>query len=521
MPNTKCLTIDRGKLTIEDVVAIAAGDVSVALSDDPHFLSWIQAGRDALENLKARQHAVYGVTTGVGDSCTTEVPKEQSDDFALNLLRFHGCGMGVYLDEPTCRAVLAVRLASLKTGYSAVRVDLLAFLTHLLKAGIIPRIPAEGSVGASGDLTPLSYIAAAVVGERDVYYKGNVRPVAEVYKELKIQPLGLRAKEALAIMNGTSVMTAIACLAYQRAVGLMNLGAAVTALVVEVLQANKGHFDRRIFEQKPHPGQMHVAALIAKFIQYDDAYRLTDGQRVQATYAVRCAPHVLGVLADSLDWIRQFIETEINSANDNPLIDPEQGDVLHGGNFYGGHIAFAMDSMKNAIANIADLFDRQLALLVNERKNNGLPPNLSGADAGSLPINHGFKAVHIATSAFAAEALKNTMPASVFSRSTESHNQDKVSLGTHSARDCIRILELTEQNLAALLLACIQGIDLRLQRGELSMAALHPALQNLYRHIRSYSPFLGEDRPLEHELRYTLKAIQNGDLERVSLGSEI
>ncbi|MBN2718671.1 MAG: aromatic amino acid lyase [Deltaproteobacteria bacterium] len=508
------LIIDERKLTIEDVLSVARGTALVELSDNAAFVSVIQAGRQALEKLKARHQVIYGVTTGVGDSCTTPVPGTQSDDFALNLLRFHGCGMGEYLDEATCRAVLIVRLTSLKTGFSAVRIELLEFLTMLLARGITPRIPAEGSVGASGDLTPLSYVASVVVGERDVYCDNSVRKTSDVFAELGIAPLRLKAKEALAIMNGTAVMTAIACMAYQRAKQIVSMGTMATALLVEVLQVNKGHFDSRIFEQKPFPEQGRVAAQIATFINYDETYRLADGQRVQATYAVRCAPHILGVLADALPWMRQFIETEINSVNDNPLIDPNEGDVLHGGNFYGGHIAFAMDSMKNAVANIADLLDRQMALLVNERKNNGLPANLCGADAYHRAIHHGFKAVHIATSAFAAEALKNTMPASVFSRSTESHNQDKVSLGTISARDCIRVIELTEQNLAALLLAGVQALDLRLQTGELALPMLHPTLQQLYRRIRAQSAFVKEDRALEQDLRQLVDAVRSGELEK-------
>ena len=514
MTRLKTLLIDHQDLTIEDIISIAERKVAVTLSDETEFRSKIRKGREALEKLKSAQHVVYGVTTGVGDSCTTPVPREQSDEFALNLMRFHGCGMGEYLDEKTCRAVLAVRIVSLKSGFSAVRLELLEFLVQLLTHGITPRIPSEGSVGASGDLTPLSYIAAVVAGERDVYFRGEIRDAADVFAELGIEPLHLKAKEALAIMNGTSVMTAIACLAYQRASRLLALGTTATAMLVEALQVNKGHFDHRIFEQKPFPGQMQVASQIREQIQYDENYLLNDGQRVQATYAVRCAPHILGVLADSMSWMRQFIEIELNSVNDNPLIDPEKGDVLHGGNFYGGHIAFAMDSLKNAVANIADLFDRQMALLVNERKNNGLPANLSGADDHHRVIHHGFKAVHIATSAFAAEALKNAMPASVFSRSTESHNQDKVSLGTISARDALRILTLTEQNLAALLLACAQGIDLRQKLTGASNAELHPALQQLHTNIRSTSTFLKNDRALEKDLRQLLEAIQSGALQK-------
>jgi histidine ammonia-lyase len=213
-----------------------------------------------------------------------------------------------------------------------------------------------------------------------------------------------------------------------------------------------------------------------------------------------------------LEWTCKWIETEINSACDNPLLDIDSGEILHGGNFYGGHIAFAMDSLKNAVANIADLVDRQVALLLNDKRNRNLPLNLSGADEDTLPANHGFKAVQISCSAWAAEALKNTMPASVFSRSTESHNQDKVSMGTIAARDAIRTLELTEQVVAGALLASMQALDLRIKSGIISRKDFSEAIKNQYESIRSFSPMVTEDRPLEDDLRTLLIEIRNQSL---------
>ena len=225
--------------------------------------------------------------------------------------------------------------------------------------------------------------------------------------------------------------------------------------------------------------------------------------RLQDRYSLRCAPHIIGVLEDSLPWLRQFIENELNSANDNPIIDAEDEHVLHGGHFYGGHIAFAMDSLKTAVANLADLMDRQMAQLMDTKFNHGLPANLSGATTEQSMINHGFKALQIAVSAWTAEALKLTMPASAFSRSTECHNQDKVSMGTIAARDCIRILELSEQVAAATLLAVVQGVELRDNK-----EALSPALKTTIDQLRQYSPFLSNDRALEGELRLCLELIR-------------
>jgi histidine ammonia-lyase len=230
--------------------------------------------------------------------------------------------------------------------------------------------------------------------------------------------------------------------------------------------------------------------------------------RLQDRYSLRCAPHVIGVVADSLPWWRQLIENELNSANDNPLIDGEGEHVMHGGHFYGGHIAMAMDSMKTAIANLADLLDRQLAQLVDTKFNGGLPSNLSGAPAGRQMINHGFKAVQIGVSAWTAEALKQTMPASVFSRSTECHNQDKVSMGTIAARDALRVLTLTEQVGAACLLAAVQGVELRLAQPTPFTRPLSPALAHMVQQVRAeFAPLL-EDRALEQELRALIARIR-------------
>src|SRR5690606_26318061 len=222
-------------------------------------------------------------------------------------------------------------------------------------------------------------------------------------------------------------------------------------------------------------------------------------------YSLRCAPHVIGVLEDALPWLRANIENELNSANDNPIIDAAQEMVLHGGHFYGGHIAFAMDCMKNAVANLADLLDRQMALLVDARYSHGLPANLSAAGGERAALNHGLKALQISVSAWTAEALKLTMPASVFSRSTECHNQDKVSMGTIAARDCLRVIELVEQVAAALLVTARQGIALRRARED--GARLSAAAEAMVADLGARIPLVVEDRALDGELRLLLEAI--------------
>ncbi|WPB57077.1 aromatic amino acid ammonia-lyase [Xylophilus sp. GOD-11R] len=499
------VVFDGGLLTIEDIAALAGGTRRAELSTEPAFRARIARGADFLERLLQEDGVVYGVTTGYGDSCTVAIPRELVAELPHHLYTYHGCGAGRMFTPDETRAILATRLASLARGMSGVSVDLLVQLETLLRHDVLPMIPAEGSVGASGDLTPLSYVAAVLCGERDVWFEGRRQPAAEVLARLGVAPLRLRPKEGLAIMNGTAVMTALACLAWRRAEYLSRLASRLTACNVLASAGNAHHFDETLFAVKPHAGQQRAAARIRADLDSDRPAR--NEQRLQDRYSLRCAPHVIGVLEDALPFFRQLAENELNSANDNPIIDAEAGRVLHGGHFYGGHIAFAMDGLKTAVANIADLLDRQLALLVDTRYNHGLPANLSGATGPRAAINHGLKALQISVSAWTAEALKLTMPASVFSRSTECHNQDKVSMGTIAARDCLRVLELTEQVAAAMLIAARQGLALRARidpqlRPGAALAGFQAALEQVVALVE-------EDRALDGDLQLLIGLVRD------------
>jgi histidine ammonia-lyase len=503
--NTEPVRFDGSPLTIEDVVVIARQERPAQLSREPAFLARIARGADFLDRLLAEDGVIYGVTTGYGDSCTVAVPPALVSELPRHLYTYHGCGAGRFLTPEETRAVLATRLASLARGMSGVSVALLEQIERLLMHDVLPLIPAEGSVGASGDLTPLSYVAAVLCGERGVLYRGETRAAAEVLTELGIAPLKLRPKEGLAVMNGTAVMTALACLAWRRADYVSRLATRLTACSVLASGGNAHHFDEALFAVKPHAGQQRVATRLRLDLASDRPSR--NEQRLQDRYSLRCAPHVIGVLEDALPFLRTVIENELNSANDNPIIDPEGERVLHGGHFYGGHIAFAMDSLKNLVANVADLLDRQLALLVDPRYSHGLPSNLSGATGERAAISHGLKALQISVSAWTAEALKLTMPASVFSRSTECHNQDKVSMGTIAARDALRVLELVEQVMAAMLIAARQGLALRCRtNGESTLSHALAAMQS---DLEDRIALLIEDRALDDDLQSLLAAIRS------------
>jgi histidine ammonia-lyase len=493
-------------LTLEQVCDIAQGRARARLNADPEYRARLEASRASLERQLRAGRVVYGVTTGVGESCETAVPPELTHEMSTNLFRFHGCGTGAPLGDEEAAAVVAARLSSLACGHSGVRPLILERLVALLDKQILPRIPAEGSVGASGDLTPLSYIAAVLAGEREVSFAGEVMPAARALERCGLEPLTLHPKEALALMNGTSMMTGLACLAFRRAQDLGRLSAALSAMASELMRGNPSHFDERLFAVKPHPGSATCAAWIRDHLEYGPGAAAVAGARVQDRYSIRCSPHVIGVLLDALAMFRPILETELNSVNDNPIVDAERDEILHGGNFYGGHVAFAMDGLKAAVANVADLLDRQLALLCNPATSHGLPANLVAVDGGAHVAHHGFKAMQITASALTAEALKLTMPASVFSRSTESHNQDKVSMGSIAARDCQRVLELTETVAIVELLALCQAVDLRgPTQCKRRSRALHAA-------VRALAPRNDGDRRQDVDITAVLALYRRGAL---------
>ncbi len=485
-------------LTIEQVIELAQGRARAVLDPDPKLRARVRAAAGHFNDKLGRGETIYGVSTGFGDSCENKVPPELAVEMPHNLVRFHGCGTGRYFGELESAAIVAVRVAALARGFSGAREVLLERLCELLNQRILPQIPEEGSVGASGDLTPLSYVAATVIGEREVYFRGQVMPAEKALAEAGLAPLRLAPKESLAMMNGTSAMTALGCLAFTRAKRLARLAGTLSAMASDVLKGEPAHFDARIFELKPHPGQALVAQWMREHLEYHPSHG-RQATRIQDRYSVRCAPHIVGVLMDALPAIRKILEVEVNSANDNPLVDPENGDFLHGGNFYGGHVAFAMDGLKTAVANVADLLDRQLALLCSPTTNNGLPANLVARPGPDRVAHHGFKAMQITCSALTAESLKLTMPASVFSRSTECHNQDKVSMGTIAARDALRVLELVETVSAIHLLALCQAVDLR------GVKECRPRTVEMHRAIRAFVPMNDADRRQDVDIQAVLQ----------------
>jgi len=504
--------MDGQSLTLEAVEAVARHGARVELHSD--VAGRAEASYQLNQRIVSAGTTVYGVTTGVGDSVSRKVAIEGANLLQESLIRLNGCGTGPDLSESEARAVVVARANCLARGHSAVRPLVPERMLEMLNLGWAPVIPEQGSIGASGDLVPSSYIGAVLMGDREVMREGRRVPAMQMWREADREPLRMHAKEGLAILNGTCFMTGIAALVVLDATRLAMLADICTALTCEGLTGITGPFDRFIHAVKPHPGQARSAERTLMLLSgsrlvtsYGEAVR--SGRRVQDNYSLRCAPQCIGALYDTVDWTRQWVERELNSANDNPLYDTVSGQVHSGGNFSGFHVALAMDALKMAAASVADLIDRQFELLVDEKYSAGLPPNLSPNLPESDPAygtQHGFKSFQIALSSLAAEALGSCMPMSAFSRSTEAHNQDKVSNGAAAARSARDVVELAQRCCAMYLLGACQAADLR------GADRLGKGTAAVYRRVRAVSAFVERDRPLQQDIEAVAGLIRSGDL---------
>jgi histidine ammonia-lyase len=503
------LFVDSSHVSLKDIV----NSKNVHVSKEKIFINYIDASHKFLIDTIESGKPIYGVTTGYGDSGKNYLDYKDAALLQQNLYRYHGCGVGRLLSQEVSRYALIARVISLSKGYSAVSYELLTRFELLLSYGIYPAIPSQGSVGASGDLTPLSYIAAVIAGEREVYYKEELRNAADVYKELDIKPYVFKPKEALAVMNGTTIMSAIALDSLERFKILLSTMESFVGGMYEVLLCDTTPLEKFVHAVKPFAGQMKSAENI---LQKTRNSKLTHGRderyakfftdnnlNIQDMYSMRCAPQILGVIRDNIEISEKWVEQEINSVNDNPLIDAQAGKIYTSGNFYGGYVAHAMDTLKICAANLADLLDKEFAILVDHKFNRGLGENLKLKKEGFF---HGFKAMQITLSSLAADIIKNTTAASIHSRSTESLNQDKVSMGTTAALDFSKMLPDIENMLSIAFIGLTQAADIR------GVQSVSPFLQNIYYKIRKNVCPLKEDRRMDKDIAELVKLIQSGVL---------
>jgi histidine ammonia-lyase len=430
------------------------------------------------------------------------ISKEDTRSLQENIVLSHSAGVGDLLDQETVRAVMALRIKDLARGHSGIRLETVLRLQELLNRGICPVIPEKGSVGASGDLAPLAHLSLVLLGLGEVFYKGKRMPGEEALKRCGIQPLRLEAGEGIALVNGTQVMTAIGGLAVYDSLGLSKMADIAAAMSLEVLMGTNVEFDPRIHQVKPHPGQIGAADNMRRITHNSEIISShKDCSRIQDAYTLRCSPQVHGASKDAIEYARKVVETEMNASTNNPLIFPESGESLLGGNFHGQHIALVMDFLSMAVSELANIAERRIERLVNPQLS-GLPAFLV-SDGG---INSGFMIAQYTAAALVSENKVLSHPACVDSIPTSANKEDHVSMGTISARKCRDVVKNAEHVTAIELLCGAQAMDLftNMKAGEGTRVA--------YRVIRDAVPHLEKDRILSKDIETAVKLVRDGNI---------
>jgi histidine ammonia-lyase len=494
------LRIDGKSLTPDDVVRIARTDESVALSDS--CLPAINASRAFVLELLNKKLPVYGITTGVGELSNHYIPPEQAEQLQENLIRSHAANVGEPLEKEVVRATILLRANALAKGYSGVRVELILMLLDLLNHDIYPYIPAQGSVGASGDLSPLAHLALILTGQGECLEDGKRVPAETVLKKHGLRPLKLQPKDGLALINGTQVMAAIGCLLIEDAEVLLKHAQIAGAMSLEALKGTARAFDARIHAARPHAGQIRIAANMLKLVDRSAIIAShVHCEKVQDAYTLRCIPQVYGAVWDTVQYARSVLKTEINAATDNPLIFAKEKDVISGGNFHGEPLAFVLDFLGIALSEIANISERTVDRLVNPHVS-GLPPFLAEGNG----LNSGYMIAQYTAAALVSENKVLAHPASVDSIPTSAGQEDHVSMGSISARHAQLILRNVLQVLAIEMLAAAQGIDFQqpLKPGKGTAAA--------HAQIRKRIPHWKEDRVMYPDIEHMANMIRSGEI---------
>ena len=445
--------LDGTNLSIESAIKIVSGNINVALSAES--LRKVKASRRHVDKWIADNEVIYGVTTGFGEFKDVKISKADVKKLQKNLIRSHSAGVGTPLSPRLARLMLLLRINSLAKGYSGVRPELLEYLVKIFNLGIIPYIPSQGSVGSSGDLAPLSHLAAFITGDGYGYENNRLQPSVKILKKFNLMPFELEAKEGLALINGTQMMTACAVDTVYRAEKLSKLADIAAALSVEALRGSDKPFSARIHMLRPHSGQIKTAENLRKLLKNSEIRKShINCDRVQDAYSLRCIPQVHGAVKDTIQFVKGIIETEINSATDNPLIFPETGEHIEGGNFHGEPVALAMDFLKIAVSELGSISERRTARLVDGNLS-GLPRFLT--DKGGL--NSGLMIAQYTAASLVSENKILCHPASVDSIPTSANQEDHNSMGSIAARNCCSVLENTEKIIAIEFLCACQGID--------------------------------------------------------------
>jgi len=507
------VVIDGESLTLEDVVAVSRGGAQVEIPREVE--EKVNRSRQVLEEFVRKRKVVYGVTTGFGALGNVIVPSENIKELQSNLIRSHSAGVGKPLNRDTTRALLLLRANTLAKGNSGIKLKTLQTLVKMINKGIHPVIPEKGSVSASGDLAPLSHMTLVIMGEGEAEFEGKTMSGEDAMKKAGISPIRLDSKEGLALNNGTQMMTAIGALAVHDAERLIKNAEIAASLSLEALSGISDAFDERIHLVRPHPGQIETAKNIqlltsgSKIIKSSgEAIRETEKSKMrppQDPYSLRCVPQVVGAAREAMAYVRRIIETEINSATDNPLIFVNDGECLSGGNFHGQPISIAMDLLGTVLTIIGNISERRIARLIDENLSQGLPAFLIHREV-KKGIHSGFMSMQYTAAALASENKSLAHPASVDSIPTSANFEDFVSMGSIAARKAAEILRNVECIVAIELLCAAQGVEFR------GPEKLGQGTQIAYSLIREGVPMLKGDRVMSNDIEAVTKLIRSGEL---------
>jgi histidine ammonia-lyase len=475
--------LDGASLTLSDVMNVARLGYRVEI--DPAAAKRVEQASAAVRAWENSDDVIYGVTTGFGDLASVKISRKDRRQLQENLLKSHACGVGTPFPEDITRAMMLLRINSLIRGHSGISPETLNLFVALLNEGIHPVVPCQGSVGASGDLCPLSHLAIALLGLGKVRYNGRTMTTAKALSTAGLKPVQLGAKEGLALNNGTAAMTAMAVLGLMDARTLAKGADIAAALSMEALHGVPFAYDARIHELRPHSGQVAVAANIRRLIEGSEIVETYRGSRVQDAYSLRCVPQVHGASRDALDYVLSVLEVELNSVTDNPLIFTDTGEAVSGGNFHGQPLALAMDFFGIAVSELANISERRQARLVDSSLS-GLPPFLV-EDSG---LNSGFMIAQYTSASLVSENKVLAHPASVDSIPTSANQEDHVSMGAWAARKGLSILDNARKVLSIELLTAAQALDFsRLLRPGVGTLAAHEC-------VRTVVPYLKRDEYL-------------------------
>jgi histidine ammonia-lyase len=476
----------------------------------PQAVEAMDRSWQGVQALLERGEIAYGITTGFGAFKGRIIPRHEVAALQRNLVLSHASGVGPLLDARTVRAVIAVRANTLAMGHSGIRPKVVARLLELLNAGVLPCIPAYGSLGASGDLAPLAHLACVLIGEGEAQYDGARLPGSEALGRAGLEPVTLGAKEGLALINGTAVTAALGTLATLGAENVTRAADIAGALSAEALRGTPAAFDARIHLVRPHPRQVDVAAYLRRLLAGSTFLRPHDPRDIQDAYSLRCIPQVHGAVRDTVAYARWALEIELNAVTDNPLLfccEDEVPEVISGGNFHAEPIGLALDYLKLGLVELANISERRIARLVDESLSNGLPPFLTRHGG----LESGFMIGQYTAAALASRNKVLAHPSTADTISTSANVEDHVSMATNAAHDTHQVLENVEQVIAIELLSAAQGVDFRQEQlGD--GAELGAGTAAAYAAIRERVDFLEHDQPLAPLIEAVADLVRSGAL---------